>query len=122
MPNKKSAVLSLCLFILVFVGSVYAEEKLGIPVYPGASQDVDTTKFLQEGLKVNGAAYRTNDDAAKVIDFYKGQKDLRVISSEKEGAIFKKGDKTNVTIQNPWMDMKTSKMMSDTLISIVSEK
>jgi len=120
--NKKTAALGLCLFVLALVGSVYAEEKGGIPIYPGATQDAETTKFLQNGLKINGTAYRTNDDAAKVIEFYKGQKDFRAISTGKEGAMFKKGDKTSLTIQNPWMDMKTGKQMSDTLISIVSEK
>jgi len=35
-----------------------------------------------------------------------------------EGALFKKG-KINVTLQSPWMNMKTGAMMKDTLISIV---
>jgi len=32
--------------------------------------------------------------------------------------MFKKGD-INITVQNPWMDMKTGQHRTDTLISIV---
>jgi hypothetical protein len=36
-----------------------------------------------------------------------------------EGAGFKTKTGVRVTIQNPWMDMETGKMIKDTLISIV---
>ena len=124
MSKKKTAVLILFLFVLALFETGYAEEKTGIQVYPGATQDAETTKFLQDSLKVKGTAYRTSENAAKVIDFYNSQKDLRVISisTKKESAMFKKGDKINVTIQNPFTDMKTGKKINDTLISIVSEE
>jgi hypothetical protein len=40
------------------------------------------------------------------------------MGGDKENAMFKKGN-VDITIQNPWMDMKSGKMMKDTLITIV---
>ncbi|HMK56429.1 MAG TPA: hypothetical protein VK448_07325 [Dissulfurispiraceae bacterium] len=122
MSNKKIAVLILCLFFLAIVGTVCADDKNSVPVYPGAKPDAETAKFLKDGLKLDGAAYLTNDSIAKVIAYYKGQKDLKVLFEDKEGAKFENSKKLSVTIQNPWRDMKTGKMRSDTLISIVNEK
>jgi hypothetical protein len=42
------------------------------------------------------------------------------MGESKEGAMFKKGN-IDITIQNPWMDMKSGRMMKDTLISIVKQ-
>jgi hypothetical protein len=51
----------------------------------------------------------------------KNNQALNLISDTKESAMFKKGD-VDITIQNPWMDMKTGKLVNDTLISIVKQK
>lgn len=40
------------------------------------------------------------------------------MGGNEEGAMFKKGD-IDITIQNPWIDMKTGNIMKVTLISIV---
>jgi len=66
------------------------------------------------------AAYRTDDSVDKVIDFYKKQAGFTLVGEPtKEGAMFRKG-KMDVTIQSPWMDTTTGKMMKDTLISLVT--
>jgi hypothetical protein len=54
----------------------------------------------------------------KVVAFYKKQEGLKSFIADEKNAIFKKG-KTDITVQTPWMDMKTGKMNNDTLISIV---
>jgi len=56
-----------------------------------------------------------------VVEFYKKQPGLEFMGGGKESAMFKKGD-VDITIQNPWMDMKSGKMMTDTLITILSIK
>lgn len=72
---------------------------------------------------MEGAAYRTADSVEKVVAFYKTQNMLKAVSVEKEGALFMKGSyELTVTIQNPWMDMKTGAKMTDTLISISKGK
>ena len=95
-----------------------AEEKFGVKVYDGAKYDASTSKTVSESMSINAACYRTNDSVAKVVAFYSKQPGLESMGGDKEGAMFKKGD-VDITIQNPWMDMKSGKMMKDTLISIV---
>ena len=97
-----------------------AEEKFGVKVYDGAKYDASTSKTVSESMSINAACYRTNDSVAKVAAFYKKQAGLESMGENKEGAMFKKGD-VDITIQNPWMDMKSGKMMKDTLISIVKQ-
>ncbi len=97
---------------------VFAEEKFGIKVYDGAKFDADTTKFLKESMSLEAACYTTNDSVDKVVAFYKKQPGLKSVGISKESAMFKKGN-IDVTMQSPWMDMKTGKMMKSTLISIV---
>lgn len=106
--------------ILLFASIINAEaeEKFGVKVYNGAKYDTLTSKTVSESMSINAACYRTNDSVAKVVEFYKKQPGLESIGETKEGAMFKKGN-IDITIQNPWIDMKSGKMMKDTLISIV---
>lgn len=108
--------------VLLFAGiiTVGAEEKFGVKVYDGAKYDTSTSKTVSESMSVNAACYRTNDSVAKVVEFYKKQPGLESMGGSTEGAMFKKGN-IDITIQNPWMDMKSGKMMKDTLISIVKQ-
>ena len=112
------------LFVVVlFVAGIItagAEEKFGVKVYDGAKYDASTSKTLSESMSINAACYRTNDSVAKVVAFYKKQTGLESMGENKEGAMFKKGN-IDITIQNPWMDMKSGKMNKDTLISIVKQ-
>ncbi len=109
--------LAICLAVMVGVGN--AEEKFGIVVYPGAKHESGTTEFLKQ-MSPQAAAYRTGDSVDKVVAFYKKQPGFKPFGdATKEGAMFRKG-KMDITIQNPWMDTKTGKMVKDTLISIVA--
>jgi hypothetical protein len=119
---RKYAFLIVGAFLLVLVsGLTGGEEKLGVTVYPGATFDEATGKFLAESMNLEAYCYRTNDAVAKVVAFYKGQTGLKLIDANDQGGMFKKGD-VDVTIQNPWMDVKTGTMSNDTLISIVKQK
>jgi hypothetical protein len=102
----------------VSVMNAGAEEKFGVEVYSGAKYDEATSKKVSESFSVNAACYRTDDNVAKVVEFYKKQPGLEFMGGGKESAMFKKGD-VDITIQNPWMDMNSGKMMKDALISIV---
>jgi hypothetical protein len=119
----KKSVLALAVFMMMLAGLGLAggEDKFGIAVYPGAAFDEATTKFLVDAMSVEAYCCRTNDSVAKVIAFYKAQPGLNLIDESAEGGMFKKGN-VDVTIQNPWMDMKTGKQNKDTLISIVKQK
>src|SRR5512147_108913 len=103
---------------MLCLSSAAAEEQLGVAVYPGAKFDQARTKLLKASLSVEGAAYRTNDDIAKVIEFYRkqGLLFLKVGSPSKESARFKKTDTdVDVVVQNPWKDPKTGAAIKDTL-------
>ncbi|MCW5591385.1 MAG: hypothetical protein KIS74_04770 [Burkholderiales bacterium] len=102
----------------LWMAQASAEAPFGVTVYPGAKADAAVTRDLKDKLKVNGFAYRTTDGVAKVAEFYRKQPPLKEMAVDKESAAFMNGP-VMVTIQNPWMDMATGKMMKDTLISIV---
>ncbi len=114
------------LFVAAVIASAgaLAEEKLGIAIYPGAKPDTATADALKKMMSASDAGcYRTGDSVDKVLAFYKKQANLTVMGTTAEGGMFqKKGDdKVSLTVQNPWMDMATGKMMKDTLISIVKQ-
>ena len=105
----------------LFAGTAVAESQFGIEVYPGAKADAEVAKQLQEAMKIKGKTYRTSDPVAKVAEFYRKQKLEEAPGTSKTGAMFMSKGGANVTIQNPWADMKTGKMNNDTLVSIVGK-
>ena len=112
-------------FVLLFISSVFAEEQLGVAVYPGAKYDQVRTKMLRESLSAKGAAYRTSAPVEEVAAFYKkqGLLFLKIGSSSKKIARFKKVDvDVDVVVQSPWQDAKTGATMTDTLILIFKEE
>jgi hypothetical protein len=119
--KKISLLVPVISILLAFTSIVLASEKFGIAVYPGAKPDPEYTKFVVQLSTGGGECYRTNDDLAKVADFYKKQPGMIYKGGNKESAMFKKG-KVDVTLQNPWMDLKTGGKNTDTLISIVNKQ
>lgn len=114
---KKAAWLAISLMWAAHAG---AEQMHGIEVYPGARQDAAVAQQVAKmGIK-NAGTYRTSDSVAKVAEFYRKQK-LKQESLDDKGAMFT-GTNVTVTVQNPWMDMKTGAIVRDTLISIVHKR
>jgi hypothetical protein len=107
------------LMVFLFVAAAYAGEKFGVQIYPGAKLDTAASKILKEQIGANGFCYRTNDSVQNVAEFYKKKGLSPMGDMRPEGAGFKTKTGVHVTIQNPWMDMETGKMIKDTLISIV---
>src|ERR1039458_6469302 len=112
---------SLAVFVLaVFVVGLTmagAEEKFGAKVYDGAKYDAETTQAINSAMKIDGDCYRTDATVAQVNEFYKKQPDTTEVHTSAKGGLFKKGV-VNITVQSPWMNMKTGQHMTDTLISI----
>lgn len=104
--------------VLISFAPAYAEERHGIQVYGAAKYDDAVSKTVSEAMSIQAGCYLTNDSVTKVVEFYKKQPGLEFMGGNEEGAMFKKDD-IDITIQNPWMDLKTGKMMKVTLISIV---
>jgi hypothetical protein len=120
MKCRKIAAFVAVLLLTGFITAA-AEEKFGLEVYHGAKYDASTSKTVSESMSINASCYRTNDDIAKVIEFYRKQAGLEFMGGSQEGAMFKKGN-MDITIQNPWMNMQSGMMMKDTLITIVKHQ
>lgn len=82
------------------------EEKLGVPIYPGAkaNEGAGTLSFTGADSKsgtFGGATFTTSDPVEKVIEFYKGRlgNKITVLDSTSEG---KHSVVLNVTTQNSW--------------------
>jgi len=117
MKSKTRLALAVTLLALSAAASV-AEEKFGVKVYENAKPDKATSAALSESMSIEAFCYRTSDSLDKVVAFYKKEPGLEFMGGDKESAMFKKGE-VDVTIQNPWMDMKTGQLTKDTLITIV---
>ena len=105
---------------MLCVSAAFAEDRLGVAVYPGAKYDLARTKLLRDSLSVQGAAYRTSDDMAKVTAYYRkqGLLFLKIGASNKVARFKKVNTDVDVVIQNPWKDAQTGATMTDTLILI----
>lgn len=97
-----------------------AETQHGVTVYPGAKADAETAAQLKKAMSIDAKTYRTSDSVEKVAQFYRGQKMKPMPGADAKQAGFM-ADGVHVTIQNPWMDMKTGKLNNDTLLSIVKQ-
>jgi hypothetical protein len=116
---KQTGLLAAVLVLLV-CGAAGAEDRFGVPVYPGAKYDAATSKALKDSMGFNGECFQTNDSVQKVAEFYRSKGLKSFGDTTKEGALFRKRN-VDVTVQSPWMNMKTGAMMKNTLISIVKQ-
>ena len=112
---RSTFLLPLFLFSALMLSS--AEEKFGVKVYDGAKFDADTTAFVAH-MGGQAACYRSADSLAKLVAFYSKLPGVAVIHTGEKGAMFKLNG-VNITLQSPWMNMKTGVRNTDTLISIV---
>jgi len=97
---------------------VNAEQVKGVEMYPGAKADPSVGKTLEKKMGIKGVqTYRTSDSVKTVAEFYRKQGLKEMPGTDDKGGMFTKGD-VNVTIQRPWMDMDTNKLMNDTLVSV----
>lgn len=116
----KTRNLAVLVLVVLAAGLAVAggEQKYGVAVYDGAKYDADTSQFLITQMKVEAACYRTSATPAQVNEFYKKQPGITEVQTNATGGMFKKGN-VNITVQSPWMNMRSGQHMNDTLISIV---
>ncbi len=117
-------VVAASLFMLC-VSYALAEERLGVAVYPGAKYDQARTELLRNSLSVQGAAYRTGDDVATVVAFYRkqGLQLLKTGSPSKEHARFRKSDTgVDVVVESMRKDPRAGADVPETLIQIFKKE
>jgi hypothetical protein len=112
---RSSFLLTLTLLFTLMLAS--AEDKWGVKVYNGAKYDADTSAFVAQ-MGGQAACYRSAESLANLVVFYSKLPGVTVIHTGDKGAMFKLNGVT-ITLQSPWMNMKTGVRNSDTLISIV---
>jgi hypothetical protein len=115
----------IAVIFLMCISPAFAEERLGVAVYPGAKYDQARTNLLRNSLSVQGAAYRTGDDVATVVAFYRkqGLQFLKVGSPSKEHARFKKVDTgVDVVVESVRKDSQNGEKVLDTLIQIFKKE
>ena len=116
-------------------GTTFNPEEIGITVYPGAAYDEETTRFLRQTMACNGAAYQSNENARTIAEFY-GRTGFKIIHSDDKEVLLKRCKEeyneflkktistgecdVEITLQNPWKNMNTGKLIQNTLISIVN--
>jgi hypothetical protein len=98
-----------------------AQSDPGVPVYPGAKPAPEVAEALKKQMNIAATTYRTSDSVEKVAEFYRKQSLKEGPGTSKQGAMFS-GNGVNLTIQNPWLDMKSGKVNNDTLVSIVKAR
>ena len=105
--------------ILLFtVTAAAAEEKFGVPVFPGATYDEKTSDYLDEVQCLEAAAYRTTENPEAVAAFYAKQGLVLVKGKAKAHATFKKEEVEVAVFGPPRKDPGTGKKVNDTLITI----
>jgi len=112
---RSTFLLTLTLLFTLMLAS--AEEKWGVKVYDGAKYDAETSAIVAQ-MGGEAACYRSTDGLSKVLDFYSKLPGSVRIHTGSKGAYFKVNG-VNVTVQSPWLNMKTGAHNTDTLISIV---
>jgi len=96
----------------------------GIQLYPGASSsDVGgSEKVLKDTGYPTALCRHTADSLAKVVAFYRNDKPLSLLGEPtKDNAGFYNKAGASMSINSPWMNMKTMQMTSGTLICIASK-
>jgi len=116
--SKRAVALIAAGLILLFASAAAAEEKFGVPVYPGAEYDEKTSEYLDEVQCIEAAAYRTQENPAAVAEFYAKLGLAPVKGKAKALATFKKDDVEVAVIGPPRKDASSGKKVNDTLITI----
>jgi hypothetical protein len=102
-----------------------SEEKLGVPIYPGAKAEEGSGSFSiqgegEKGGTFGGASFATADSVDKVVEFYKGRLGNKVsaFDSTSEG---KRTVVLNVSTQNSWKTITIAdEGTGETKISVAS--
>lgn len=94
--------MAIAIALLVCISSASAEDKLGITVYPGARLSAQETAIVKQ-LGTDGACYRASEASPKLIEFYKKQAGLKVLTPPpgvvSPATVFQKGQDIQVRVQ-----------------------
>jgi hypothetical protein len=114
---------SIALNLALFSGVARAADAVaGIQLYPGSSSgNVEgSEKILKDTGYKTAVCRHTADSLAKVVAFYRTDKTLSLLGEpSKDNAGFATKAGASMSINSPWLDMKTMKFNDGTMICIV---
>jgi hypothetical protein len=100
------------------------ESVAGIQLYPGASSSnvEDSEKVIKSTGYPIAVCRHTTDSLDKVVAFYRNDKQLSPMGApSKDNAGFFNKAGASMSINSPWMNMKTFQMTNGTMICIASK-
>jgi hypothetical protein len=100
-----------------------ADQVAGIQLYPGSSRSnaEGSEKVIKDSGYKTAVCRHTGDSLGKVVAFYRADKNLSLLgdpSNDNAGFATKNG--ASISINSPWVDMKTLKFNDGTMICIAS--
>jgi hypothetical protein len=104
--------------------SYAADSVAGIQLYPGASStNVEgSEKVIRDTGYPVAVCRHTTDSLAKVVAFYRNDKQLTLMGEPTiDNAGFYNKAGASMSINSPWMNMKTFQMTSGTMICIAGK-
>ena len=101
-----------------------ADNVAGIQLYPGSSASgvEGSEKIVKDTGYKTVACRHTTDSLSKVVAFYRNDKQLTLLgepSKDNAGFVSKTG--ASITINSPWIDMKTLASNDSTMICIAQK-
>ena len=123
-PSARSQALLVSLLVTATGATAQsgASRVAGIQLYPGSSSSnvEGSEKVLKDtGYKI-AVCRQTADSLAKVVAFYRNDKQLSLLGEpSKDNAAFATQAGASMSINSPWVDMKTLKFNDSTMICIV---
>jgi hypothetical protein len=100
------------------------ESVAGIQLYPGGSSShvEGSEKVLKDTGYPTAVCRHTPDSLAKVVAFYSKDKQLSLMGEpSKDNAAFAGKAGASLSINSPWVDMKSLQFNNGTMICIVSK-
>jgi hypothetical protein len=100
------------------------ETVAGIQLYPGASSSnvEDSEQVIKSSGYPIAVCRHTTDNLDKVVAFYRNDKQLSPMGApSKDNAGFFNKTGASMSINSPWMNMKTFQMTNGTMICIASK-
>jgi hypothetical protein len=83
--------------------AAWSVEKLGVAVFPGASDDADATNITKQ-LSGDAACFKVVTPIEKVVGFYHKQTGLKLLTppkgQESPATVFQKGQNIQVRVQS----------------------
>lgn len=121
MRATRRALRATVIAVALLASTAWAEERHGVPVYPGARPDPVAAAAASEGGKVDAACHRTDDVVPQVTTYYRNQPGCEVVSERDEHGVLRVGA-VEVTVRLVPAEGKAGSAGRQTLVCILRRR